>query len=139
MPSTGTGKKKSIYDSDHAGPDKAIAFSRQVANLEPEVWHTVRLEIIGDQMLGQCDDLIGFGSHELIAKPKTNMGFTVTGQSVEFRALKITEATLNPEWEKVKATLPAGTPAPPPAAKGKGKAQGKYKAAPQKKKADAAN
>lgn len=118
-------------DSDHAGPDKAIFFSRQVADLKPEEWHTVRLEIIGDQMLGQCDDLVGFGSHEAIGKEKANLGFTVGGQSVEFRALKITEGTLNPKWDAVKATLPAGTPAPVPAAKGKGK--GKGKAAAKKK------
>jgi hypothetical protein len=106
-------------DSDHAGPDKPIVFSRQVADLQPEFWHTVRLEIIGDEMLGQCNELIGFGKHELIGKPKTNLGFTVSGESVEFRALKVTAATPNPEWEKVKATLPPGKPAPAPAARKK--------------------
>ncbi|MDZ4287291.1 MAG: hypothetical protein U0984_05005 [Prosthecobacter sp.] len=117
-------------DNDHEGPDKAVVFSRQAADLAPEVWHTVRLEIIGDQMLGQCDDMVGFGANELITKPKMNMGFTVGGQSVEFRALKISEATLNPKWETVKASLPAGKPAPAPAApKGKGKGAAKKKAA----------
>jgi hypothetical protein len=44
-------------------------------------------------------------------------GFTVGGQSVDFRNLKITEATLNPEWSKVKETLPkpGEQMSPPPA------------------------
>jgi len=106
-------------DSDHDGPDKAIVFSRQAADLRPGEWHSVRMEIIGGQMLGKCGDLVGHGSHDLMATKKMNLGFTVAGQSVEFRNLKISEATLNPKWEEVKATLPKGKELPAPAKKGK--------------------
>jgi hypothetical protein len=44
-------------------------------------------------------------------------GFTVGGQSVDFKNFSIRSATLNPEWEKVRATLPKGEPAPLPARK----------------------
>jgi hypothetical protein len=57
-------------------------------------------------MLGQVDEMIAFGSNELFKTDKVSPGFTVSGQSVDFRHLKISEATANPEWESVKAALP---------------------------------
>ena len=104
-------------DNDHEGPDKAVVFGRFKTKLEPGTWHKVRMEMVGDTMLGQVDDIIGFGSSELFKQDRMAPGFTVAGQSAEFRNFKITEATLNPEWEKVKATLPRGEKAAAPAAR----------------------
>lgn len=109
-------------DNDHDGPDKVVVFGRFKADLKPGVWHKVRMEMVGDTMLGQVDDTIGFGSNDLFAKERMAPGFTVAGQSVDFRNLTITEATLNPNWEKVKATLPKGEPAPAPKARAAGAA-----------------
>lgn len=92
-------------DHDHEGPDVAAVFHRLKADLKPGEWHKVRLEMVGTEMLGKCDDLIGFGSHDLIGTEKASFGFTVTGQSVEFRNLKVFEAKPNPEWESVKKKL----------------------------------
>ena len=117
-------------DNDHEGPDKAVVFGRFKADIKPGTWHKVRMEMVGDTMLGQVDEIIAAGSSELFKQDRMAPGFTVAGQSAEFRNIKITEATLNPEWEKVKATLPKGEVAPaaarPGAARGKGK--GKKKA-----------
>lgn len=110
-------------DNDHEGPDKAVIFGTFKADLKPGAWHKARLEMVGDTMLGQVNDIIACGSDPLFKTQKAAPGFTVAGQSVDFRNIKITEATLNPEWEKVKATLPKGEPAP--VAKGKGKAKAK--------------
>jgi len=111
-------------DNDHEGPDKAVVFGRLKADIQPGTWHKVRMEMVGDTMLGQVDEVIAAGSSELFKQDHMAPGFTVAGQSAEFRNLKITEATLNPEWEKVKATLPRGETAPPaprPGAAKKGK------------------
>jgi len=118
-------------DNDHEGPDKAVVFGRFKADIKPGTWHKVRMEMVGDTMLGQVDDIIGFGSSDLFKQERAAPGFTVAGQSAEFRNLKITEATLNPGWEKVKAGLPKGEPAPPaaPPARAGGKKAGKKKAA----------
>lgn len=122
-------------DNDHEGPDKAAIFARFPADLG-EGWHKVRLEMVGDMMLGKVDDLVAWGANDLFKKEKASPGFTVGGQSVDFRNLTIREATLNPEWESVKATLPKpGEKVAPAAAAGKGAAKGKGKAA-AKKKAD---
>lgn len=123
-------------DNDHEGPDKAVIFARFPVELAPGTWHKVRLEMVGDTMVGQVDDLTAWGSSEIFKTTKAAPGFTVGGQSVDFRNLSIREATLSPGWETAKAGLPkpGEKVAPAPAApKGKGKGKGKGKAAAKKK------
>jgi hypothetical protein len=93
-------------DNDHEGPDKAVVFARIAADLKPGVWHKVRLEMVGDMMYGQVDDWKAWGASDLFKKPKTAPGFTVAGESVDFRNLVIREATVNPNWESIKTSLP---------------------------------
>lgn len=119
-------------DNDHEGPDKAVVFARFPADLAPG-WHKVRLEMVGDMMLGKVDDLVAWGASDLFKSEKAAPGFTVAGQSVDFRNLTIREASLNPAWEDVKATLPKPGEKVAPAARpakgaGKGKAAAKKKA-----------
>jgi hypothetical protein len=98
-------------DSDHDGPDKAVVFARMAADLKPGAWHKARMELVGDTMLGKVDDLIAFGSNDLFKNEKGNFGFTVVGQSVDIRNLKVWSATKNPDWDSLKDTLPKPTPA----------------------------
>jgi len=118
-------------DNDHEGPDKSVVFARFPAELTSGTWHKVRLEMVGDTMVGQVDDFVAWGSSDLFKTPKAAPGFTVGGQSVDFRNLVIREATLSPGWETAKAALPKPgekvAPAPA-AAKGKGKGKAKKKA-----------
>lgn len=115
-------------DNDHEGPDKAVVFARFPAELG-EGWHKVRLEMVGDKMLGKVDDLVAWGANDLFLTEKASPGFTVSGQSVDFRNFTMKEATLNPGWEAVMATLPKPgekvTPVARPAAKGAAKAKKK--------------
>ncbi len=86
-------------------------------------------------MLGKVDDLVAWGANDLFKTEKASPGFTVGGQSVDFRNFSIREATQNPEWESVKATLPkpGEKVAPTATPKGAGKGKGKGKAAAKKK------
>jgi len=93
-------------DSDHEGPDKAVIFARFATELTAGTWHKVRMEMVGDTMLGKVDDLVAWGSHDFFKQDRMAPGFTVGGQSVDFRNIKISEATLNPGWSGVQATLP---------------------------------
>lgn len=112
-------------DNDHEGPDKAVVFARFPAELG-DTWHKVRLEMVGDMMLGKVDDLMAWGANDLFKTEKAAPGFTVGGQSVDFRNLVIREATLNPAWEEVKASLPKpGEKVAPATAKAAGKGKGK--------------
>lgn len=92
-------------DHDHEGPDVAEVFHRLKADLKSGEWHKVRLEMVGSEMVGRCDDFVGFGSHDLIGTQKASFGFTVSGESVEFRNLRVYEAKPNPEWESLKKKL----------------------------------
>ncbi len=114
-------------DNDHEGPDKAAVFARFPAELTAGAWHKVRLEMVGDAMVGKVDDLVAWGSNDLFKSIKTAPGFTVGGQSVDFRNLTIREASLNPEWETVKATLPKPGERVSAAAKSPSKGKGKAK------------
>lgn len=115
-------------DNDHEGPDKAVVFHRVNADIKPGEWHKVRLEMVGDTMLGKVDNIVGWGSNALFTQTKANPGVTVAGQSVEFRNFKIMEATKNPKWDEVKATIKNEVAPAAPGAKGKGKGKGKAKA-----------
>lgn len=112
-------------DHDHDGPDKAVVFGAFKADLKPGEWHTVRMEIVGQEMLGKVDDVVACGSHEQLAAAKSNFGLTVAGQTASFRNFRVWEASLNPDWPAVKATLPKGEPIPPPRAPAKKPAAGK--------------
>ncbi len=119
-------------DNDHEGPDKAVVFARFPADLGSG-WHKVRMEMVGDMMLGKVDDLVAWGANDLFKTEKASPGFTVGGQSVDFRNFSLREARLNPAWEEMKATLPKPGEKVAPAAPAKGVAKGK---APAKKKAE---
>lgn len=93
-------------DMDHEGPDKAVVFARFSADLQPGVWHKVRMEMVGDTLLGKVDECVAWGAHEQFKQERTAPGLTVGGQAVEFRNLKVSEASLNPAWSEVQAMLP---------------------------------
>lgn len=115
-------------DNDHEGPDKAVVFARFPTDLG-DGWHKVRMEMVGDTMLGKVDDLVAWGASDLFKTEKASPGFTVGGQSVDFRNFSLREATLNPAWDDVKAKLPkpGEKVAPAAAVPGKGAAKGKAK------------
>ena len=99
-----TPKQVSIQkdSGDKNTTDKAVVFSRIAANFAVGTWHKVRMEMVGDTMLGKVDHLSGWGQSATFKLERT-AGLTVAGQSVAFRNFKISEATLNPDWARVKA------------------------------------
>ncbi len=96
-------------DHDHDGPDKAVIFATLPAEFKSGTWHKVRMEMVGDTLLGQVDDLSASGTSALFSTEKASIGLVVAGKSVDFRNLKIWEATKNPDFK-----------APPVAPKSKG-------------------
>lgn len=93
-------------DHDHKGPDKAVLLETVKADLDDGKWHEVVIEINGPEFLASVDGKqIAYGSHEAIDVDKTNIGLTVSGQSVSFRNLKIWKATEKPEWKKTRGSL----------------------------------
>jgi hypothetical protein len=92
------------YDKD--GTAKAAVFARFPVEFANGTWHKVRMEMVGDVVLGKVDDLVAWGKDDYLKNERVAPGLTVSGQSVDFRNFSIREATLNPDWENVKSALP---------------------------------
>lgn len=96
-------------DHDHDGPDKAQVFARVAMPISEGEWHTALVEINGSEMVAQIDDAkhVGFGSHELLDRPKANFGFTAAAGTAEFRNVKVWQATPRADWADTKQRLAA--------------------------------
>lgn len=87
-------------DNDHEGSDVAKPFNSISEDFETDEWHTVRIELLGEEMLAQTGDYISLGTDPLLATEKAKWGFIVSGEQAGFRDLTIWEALPNEEWEK---------------------------------------
>ncbi|MCX6953291.1 MAG: hypothetical protein NTV51_14150 [Verrucomicrobia bacterium] len=96
-------------DHDHDGPDKAVVFARVPATLAAGEWHTAVVEINGAELVAQVDGTAkaGFGAHELLNRPKANLGFTAAGGTAEFRDISIVAAKPRTDWAATKQRLTA--------------------------------
>lgn len=92
-------------DHDHEGPDKAVKFGTQKADIKAGEWKTVLVEIRGNEMVTQLDGKTIAGSSDALTIEKANFGFTVSGETASFRNLRVWEALPNESWSKTKAGL----------------------------------
>jgi hypothetical protein len=102
---TGLSVKK---DADKKKKDKGLVLDRRDVAISPGAWHTLVIELHGNQMLANLDGKhIAYGAHPAIDRKKANFGFTVAGQSAGFKELRVWEARPNPGWEATRAKLVA--------------------------------
>lgn len=81
-------------DHDHDGPDKAAVLGTAKQALKPGVWHTVVIEFYGNEMAARVDDFeVIRGANEALTTNKANIGLTVAGESVQFKDLRVWEAS----------------------------------------------
>lgn len=68
--------------------------------LDPAQWHQARVEVVGDEMLLSIDGQpVGYLKSAGVDHPTKNMvGFTVSGKAALLDNLKVSEATLAPDW-----------------------------------------
>jgi hypothetical protein len=93
-------KDKSVSDS------KAVALDSCQTAIKPGAWHTMLVEIHGQEMLACLDGKhVAFGSHSGIDVKKTNFGLTVGGESASFRNLRVWEGSPNSSWATTKTKL----------------------------------
>lgn len=92
-------------DNDHEGPDAAKPFNTVNEDFAADEWHTVTIELLGEEMVAHTDDIVSLGSDPLLATEKAKWGFVVSGPTAKFRDLKIWEALPNEEWEKTGSRL----------------------------------
>lgn len=91
-------------DNDHGGPDQAVALGSRALSLAPGAWHTVVLEILGDEMVGTVNGNSLTGRHPLIASAKHSVMFVV-GVEGSVRHFKVWEALPSPGWPATRARM----------------------------------
>jgi hypothetical protein len=89
------------------GDDKPAVLDTVNVDIKAGEWHTLVAELRGPDILATLDGKhTAFGTHEAIAKDKTNLGLTVAGETASFRGLKVWEATGTvKDWEETKKKL----------------------------------
>src|SRR5262249_21320462 len=94
-------------DKDKKKPgDKPAVLDTCQTPIAPGTWHTLLVEIRGKEMLARLDGThVAFGGHDGINVKKGNFGFTVGGDSVSFKNLRVWEALPNPGWEAIRTKL----------------------------------
>lgn len=106
------------YDADRINPttkqrDKGLP-AKALTNIKLNEWHTVVLEIKGDEVVGTLDDKSATVSNTLIGTDKHSI-MLGAGTEASFRNLRVWEALPNADWAKNKqAILAAGQPAAKP-------------------------
>lgn len=97
---------------DHGVSDKAVVFKNVSTPIKAGEWHTLVVEILGQEMLARIDgDKVGFGAHELIGTEKANFGLVISGQMASFKNLRVWEALPNKNWAENKAKFASVEPA----------------------------
>lgn len=96
------------YDADRIDPKTKQRMRSQPARvLKPGKlgeWHTLVLEISGDEAVGTLDGKSTTVSNPLLAAEKHSV-MLVAGTEASFRNLRVWEALPNPEWPKHKAAI----------------------------------
>ncbi len=93
--------------------DQEVAFGKHSFDVKPGVWHTIVIEVQGDEMLSMVDGKAPvLGKHSIVGIPKGIISFG-TSRSASFRNLQVFEALPNPEWEKNRAAINANLPETP--------------------------
>lgn len=100
------------YDADRINPAtkqrEKGAVSRVPAQVKLNVWHTVVLEIKGNEVVGTLDGKSTTLSNPLISVAKHSI-MLGAGTEASFRHLRVWEALPNPDWTEAKAALQAAS------------------------------
>ena len=98
------------YDADRINPAtkqrEKGPVSKVLTNIKLNEWHTVVLEIKGDEVVGTLDDKSATVANRLIGADKHSI-MLGAGTEASFRNLRVWEALPNAEWEANKAKLTA--------------------------------
>jgi hypothetical protein len=101
-------------DRDKKGPDVAITYLTETVKLDPGIWHSLVVEMVGDTFVATLDGKVtAVGTHELFRGPKVSPGFTVDGTAATFRNVALWSARPEPkaDWKARRETLAKPAPA----------------------------
>jgi len=90
-------------------PEKKILedllLDHQPLSVEPNVWYTATLEVVGDEALFRMGDHVAYARAEQIRLPKNLVSLTLGTTWHEIKRVRIWHAESNPEWASLKADV----------------------------------
>ena len=93
-------------DNDREGPDKLEVLATHKKALALGEWHTVLIEIMGDEYVATVDGHSISGQHAAIGQLKQSF-MVVTGPEGSIRDLHLWEAKPNADWPMTRAVIAA--------------------------------
>ena len=95
-----------VRDADKVKAEKPVVLDKRDVKIAPKEWHTMVVEMSGKDILARLDGKeTAFGTHDGLAALKASVGFTVQGESVSFKNLRVYEGTLTKDWESQRSKL----------------------------------
>jgi len=99
-----------MKDADKKAGTKGVMLASRKVDIKPGEWHTMLVEVVGNEMLASLDggkgkEHLAFGSNPAVNVPKTNFGFPASGEGVSFRNVKVWEASPKKDWDERKKQL----------------------------------
>lgn len=93
-------------DNDRDGPDERVPLASHKASFAVGKWHTVLIEVLGDEVTATIDGHPATGRHPALAQSKHSF-MVVTGPEGSISDLRLWEAKENPEWPMNRAVIAA--------------------------------
>src|SRR5450631_2006104 len=87
-----------VLEHDEWKPNGIVTVDHKPLTLKPDTWYRVRMELIGNTSLANCNGVTVYGTFEKFGLPKTSVPLG-SGYCVhDFRRFRIYEATPNRKW-----------------------------------------
>ncbi len=93
-------------DNDRDGPDQRVPLASHKASFAVGKWHTVLIEVLGDEVTATIGGHSATGRHPALAQGKHSF-MVVTGPEGSISDLRLWEAKENPEWPMNRAVIAA--------------------------------
>ena len=103
-----------VLEHDEWKPGGIITVDHKAVELKSGKWYRVRMELIGNAALANCNGVTVYGTEEHFGLPKTTVALGAGYCVHDFRRFRIYEARSNPKWtspvaEKAIPAAKAGT------------------------------
>ena len=87
-----------VLEHDEWRRNGITTVDHQPLTLQPDKWYRVRMELIGNAVLANCNGVTVYGTFEKFGLPKTSVPLGSGYCIHDFRRFRIYEATPNPKW-----------------------------------------
>ncbi len=87
-----------VLEHDEWSPGHITQVNRKMTEFQPDTWHLLRMELIGDKVLATGGGSTVYGTYDKFALPKTSVWLATGLSRHELRRLRIYAARPDPKW-----------------------------------------